>query len=182
MKNRKFTTGLVRLSYANIWQPKAFDGGVPKYSASLLIAKSDEKSVKRINDLFKSMMQDEDVISVLGKNTKNIDLPLRDGDLREDSNYHDQYYLNAKANESYPPKIFNFEREEVVDKAEVYSGCYVQAVLTFYPYNKNGNKGIGVSLGAIRKIKDGEPFSSAGASASDFDDDLIGKNDINSIF
>ena len=30
-----------RWSYANVWQPKAIDGGAPKYSVSLIIPKSD---------------------------------------------------------------------------------------------------------------------------------------------
>lgn len=32
-----------RWSYANVWQPKAIDGGAPKYSVSLIIPKSDTK-------------------------------------------------------------------------------------------------------------------------------------------
>ena len=38
----KVVTGLVRLSYANVWEPKAAtEGAVPKYSVSLIIPKSD---------------------------------------------------------------------------------------------------------------------------------------------
>ena len=37
-----------RWSYANVWQPKAINGGTPKYSVSLLIPKSDKVTVQKI--------------------------------------------------------------------------------------------------------------------------------------
>ena len=37
----------------------------------------------------------------------------------------------------------------------IYAGCYAQAHVTFYPYD-NKNKGIGVSLEALRFVKHGE--------------------------
>ena len=45
MKSIKFVTGLVRLSYANIWAPKEDLSGRMRYSASLLIKKSDTKTI-----------------------------------------------------------------------------------------------------------------------------------------
>lgn len=35
-----------RWSYLNAWEPKAIDGGTPKYSVSLIISKDDRKNVK----------------------------------------------------------------------------------------------------------------------------------------
>jgi hypothetical protein len=62
---------------------------------------------------------------------------------------------------------------EIADPNEIYSGCYVQAVLNLYAYNKNGNSGIGASLLGIRKIKDGEPLTGSHVSDDDFDDSLL---------
>ena len=33
--NTKVITGLVRLSYANVWEPKSINGGDPKFSCSI---------------------------------------------------------------------------------------------------------------------------------------------------
>ena len=44
----KVITGVCRLSYANIWQAKSINGGAPKYSASVLIPKSDTKTVAKV--------------------------------------------------------------------------------------------------------------------------------------
>ena len=37
-----------RWSYANVWEPKSINGGAPKYSVSLIIPKSDTKTVNKI--------------------------------------------------------------------------------------------------------------------------------------
>lgn len=45
----KVITGVnTRWSYANVWQPKSINGGAPKYSVSLIIPKSDKKTVEKI--------------------------------------------------------------------------------------------------------------------------------------
>ena len=37
-----------RWSYANVWEPKSINGGTPKYSVSLIIPKSDKKTLEKI--------------------------------------------------------------------------------------------------------------------------------------
>ncbi len=37
-----------RWSYANVWEPKSINGGTPKYSVSLIIPKSDTRTVAKI--------------------------------------------------------------------------------------------------------------------------------------
>ena len=37
-----------RWSYLNAWEPKAIEGGTPKYSVSLIISKDDRKTVEKI--------------------------------------------------------------------------------------------------------------------------------------
>ena len=45
----KIITGKVRFSYANVWEPKSINGGEPKYSVSIIIPKTDEETLKKIN-------------------------------------------------------------------------------------------------------------------------------------
>ena len=45
----KVVTGVVRLSYANVWEPASINGSNPKYSVSLIIPKSDRKTLDAIN-------------------------------------------------------------------------------------------------------------------------------------
>ena len=45
----KVITGVkTRWSYVNAWEPKSINGGVPKYSVSLIIPKSDTKTIEKI--------------------------------------------------------------------------------------------------------------------------------------
>jgi len=45
----KVITGVdTRWSYANAWEPKSINGGTPKYSVSLIIPKSDTKTIAKI--------------------------------------------------------------------------------------------------------------------------------------
>ena len=45
----KVITGVnTRWSYANVWEPKAMEGGKPKFSVSLIIPKSDTVTVGKI--------------------------------------------------------------------------------------------------------------------------------------
>ena len=45
----KVITGVnTRWSYANVWDPKSINGGAPKYSVSLIIPKSDTKTLDKV--------------------------------------------------------------------------------------------------------------------------------------
>ena len=46
-RKTKVITGTVRLSYANIWEPKSIKGSAAKYSVSLLIPKSDKATLAK---------------------------------------------------------------------------------------------------------------------------------------
>ena len=65
----------------------------------------------------------------------------------------------------------------ILDRSEVYSGCYARVSLNFYAFNSNGNKGIACGLGNIQKIRDGESLGGKTTAADDFgavvDDDFL---------
>ena len=47
-----------RWSYANVWEPKSINGGTPKYSVSLIIPKSDTKTVAKIKAAIEAAYQE----------------------------------------------------------------------------------------------------------------------------
>jgi hypothetical protein len=172
----KVVTGLVRFSYANIWEPKAINGGDEKYSVSLIISKSDKETIDAINKAVGQAKKDG-ISKFGGKLPANLKLPLRDGDIErpEDEAYKDSYFVNANSKDR--PQIVDKSVNPVLDQSEVYSGCYGRASITFYAFNINGNKGIACGLGNIQKIKDGEPLSGRSSATEDFttaeDDDFL---------
>lgn len=173
------STGKVRLSYAHIFEPKSFNGNPKKFSCSLIIPKSDTKTINRINGKIKELLEDPQTKTKFGGRTKGLKLPLRDGDIdrEDDPDYKNCYFMNATANADRPPLVVDRDKNEIIDKSEVYSGCYVQAVLSFYAFNQSGNCGIGCGLRGIRKLADGEPLGGAVVTTNDFDDSCIDDED-----
>ena len=144
----KVITGVdTRWSYANVWEPKSINGGTPKYSVSLIIPKSDTKTIAKT--------------------------PLRDGDAErpDDEAYKNAYFVNANATSA--PGIVDADLNPILTRSEVYSGVYGRASITFYAFNSSGNKGIACGLNNLQKIRDGEPLGGKASAESDFatDDD-----------
>ena len=164
-----------RWSYVNVWEPKSINGSQPKYSVSLIIPKSDTKTIEKI----KSAIQEayEEGQSKLKGNGKivpplnKIKTPLRDGDedRPDDEAYKDSYFINATSNEQ--PGVVDSNREYIVERSEVYSGCYGRASVNFYAFNSNGNKGIACGLNNLQKIADGTSLGGKSRAEDDFDDE-----------
>ena len=170
----KVVTGKIRFSYCYLFEPQeGLNGGEPKYSATLLIPKSDTKTLSAI----KAAM-DEARAYYCAKNGANA-LPakpnhtLKDGDGVKDSGdpfgpeCKGCYVIKVKS--SRQPIIVDNMGNKITDPAEVYGGCYGRASINFFGYNTAGQKGISASLLAVQKLHDGEPFGTVG-SADDFAD------------
>ena len=174
----KVVTGVVRLSYANVWEPVSIKGGTPKFSVSLIIPKDDEKTLAAINAAIDAAIQDG--VSKFGGKIPNraaLKLPLRDGDIeRDDEAYIGCYFVNA--NSTTAPQIVDRAVQPILDRGEVYSGCYARVSINFYAFNTNGNRGVACGLGNIQKVKDGDPLSGKSSAVVDFatelDDDFLG--------
>ncbi|MBS4007135.1 MAG: DUF2815 family protein [Clostridium sp.] len=174
----KVVTGIVRLSYANVWEPKSINGGTEKYSVSLIIPKSDTKTIAAINAAVDAAIE-EGKVKLGGKvpNKAALKLPLRDGDIDrpDDEAYANSYFINANSNTA--PQIVDRQLNPILDRSEVYSGVYARVSISLYAFNTNGNKGIACGLGNIQKIRDGEPLGGRSNAADDFatdaDDDFL---------
>ena len=109
-KNAKMTNPMkvitgpnTRWSYANVWEPKSINGGTPKYSVSLIIPKSDTKTVAKIEAAIEAAYcEGEAKLKGNGKSVPALSVlktPLRDGDLErpDDPAYAGSYFVNANA-------------------------------------------------------------------------------------
>lgn len=176
-KTKVITGKNTRLSYFHGWEPVSINNGPEKYSVSVLIPKDDKETIDAINTAIDSAIE-EGIAKFGGKkpNKAAIKLPLRDGDSeRDDEAYKGHYFINANSNT--PPQIVDKNVNPILDRSEVYSGCYGRVSLSFYAFNSNGNKGIACGLGNIQKIRDGEPLGGKTTAADDFtsvsDDDFL---------
>lgn len=158
-----------RISFANIWEPKAINGGDVKYSVSCLIPKSDKKTLARIQKAVEAAKEDGKTRKWSGKIPPNLKLPLRDGDIDrpDDENYEDCYFLNASSKDA--PQVVDRKVNPVLDPMMVYSGCYCNVSVNFYAFNANGNRGVAAGLGNIQFVRDGERLSGKASADADFD-------------
>ena len=170
-----------RWSYANVWDAKSINGGAPKYSVSLIIPKSDVKTVAKINAAIEAAYTEgESKLKGNGRSVPAlaaIKTPLRDGDVErpDDPAYANSYFINA--NSATAPGIVDADRNPILERSEVYSGVYGRASISLYAFNSNGNKGIACGLNNLQKISDGEPLGGRARAEDDFasddDDDFL---------
>ena len=172
----KVITGVkTRWSYANVWQAKSINGGAPKFSVSLIIPKSDTKTLTAVKNAIQAAYEEGQ--SKLKGNSKSvpaltaIKTPLRDGDAErpDDEAYKDSYFINA--NSATAPGIVDTARNPIIEHSEVYSGVYGRASINFYAFNSNGNKGIACGLNNLQKVSDGEPLVGKTRAEDDFADE-----------
>lgn len=182
-QSTKVITGKVRLSYPNLFEAKSINGSDPKYSASLIIDKTDTATIKKIEDAIQLAAQEGKAKFKNGKIPANLKTPLRDGDTdrEDDPAYQGKYFLNANSNRK--PQCVDQRKQRIDDPEDLYPGCYVRASLTFFAFNSNGNQGIAVGLNNIQKWAEGEPLAGGSTAAEDFDeldvteDDILGGDD-----
>lgn len=170
-----------RWSYANVWDAKSINGGAPKYSVSLIIPKSDTKTVEKIKAAIQAAYEEgQSKLKGNGKSVPALSViktPLRDGDTErpDDEAYKNCYFINA--NSATAPGIVDADRNPIMERSEVYSGVYGRASISLYAFNSNGNRGIACGLNNLQKISDGEPLGGKARAEDDFntedDDDFL---------
>ena len=169
----KVVTGVnTRWSYVNAWEAKSINGGTPKFSVSLIIPKSDTKTVAKIKAAIEAAYKEGE--AKLKGNSRTvpalsaIKTPLRDGDAErpDDPAYANSYFMNANSNTA--PGIVDADCQPILERSEVYSGVYGRASVNFYAFNSNGNRGIACSLNNLQKIRDGEHLGGKPSAEDDF--------------
>lgn len=168
----KVITNKVRFSYVHLFEPAAVgDSEDKKYSVSLIIPKSDKETIKLIKQAIEAAKEAGKVSKFGGKIPAVLKTPLRDGDEErsDDEAYANSYFINASANTK--PGVVDREMNPITDEAELYSGCYGRASITFFPFNASGNKGIAAGLNHVQKTSEGEALGGRVAVEVDFDDE-----------
>ena len=159
-------------SYLNCWDPKAIQGGTPKFSVSLIIPKSDVKTIEKIKAAIQVAYEEgQSKLKGNGKSVpalSTLKTPLRDGDLErpDDEAYKNSYFINA--NSGTAPGIVDADRQPILDRSEMYSGVKGRASINLYAYNVNGNRGIACGLNNLQKISDGTPLGGKSRAEDDF--------------
>jgi hypothetical protein len=175
----------VRLSFEHIFTPVRFAGrqgreeGEPRYTAQLMIPKSEKKIVDKVWDAI-----DECLFKMWGDNPPKIRddrYPFHDGDMDYDKEKYPDYEghmilaASKQAKQGAPTVVHSIRGPEVGSNGKkkflrltgsegvIYSGCFVN--FTGRLWAMDADKGFGdrvnCSLEAVQFFADGEPFGGA---------------------
>ena len=164
-----------RLSYPALFQPKAGpNGGAEKYSASIIIPKSDAQTIQLISS---AIQQEIDAArqpngAWKGANPPQPSVTLYDGDQPQKSGEpwgeecRGCYVLRTSS--SSKPDVVDEFGNKAMDATKFYAGCYCYFSVNFAAYDTAGNKGIGAFLNCVMFAKDGEPLEARASAKDDF--------------
>ncbi len=147
------------ISYPALFEPKENQSGVLKYSASLLIDKSDEKGIADIKKAIKKATDKGKAGVWNNKVPKFRYEPLRDGDEelasgeKTDAIYKGKVFLNCSSNDA--PGVVGSDGKPLMDQNKLYAGCIVRLDINPFPYKHSGNCGIGWGLNNAMFIREG---------------------------
>lgn len=153
----------VRLSFPNIFTPKAFtEGQKPKFSASFLIdPETQSDQIKAVKDAISACA----TAKWRDKVPKGLKLCLQEGDNKDYDGYEGLMYLSAS--DLSRPVLVDRSKNPIVEADGIlYAGCYVNAVVDLWAQDNQYGKRINASLKAIQFVSDGEPFATGGAKVN----------------
>jgi len=169
-------TGEVRVSYVHLFKAYANPNNAdakPKFSTTILIPKSDIATRQRMDLCMNAATQEGIANKWNNVRPPVLSLPLYDGDgVRPNGDpFSDEcrgHWVMTASTEQMP-EVIDLNMNPIINQSEVYSGMYARVSIRFFPYLKNGKRGIGCGLGNVQKTRDGEPLGGGRTSAvSDF--------------
>lgn len=170
VKDTKVVFGPCRLSYVHVfskYDPE--NDGNGKYMTNVLIPKSEKETIKALQQAIEAAKKAAIVSKWSGKEPKKLDMPLHDGDTdKDDDAFAEHFYVNAKSNTR--PGVVDKKKVPIVDEEEIYSGVWAVVSVSFYGYDKNGNRGVACGLNNIMKFKDDEHLGGRASAETDFGD------------
>lgn len=160
------TTGEVRLSYTNLFQPVARQQGAEaKYSTTVLVPKSDAATKAAIDAAIAAALEQGVTKCWNGVRPPQPAICVHDGDGPRPSDgqaFGEEcrgcWVFTASSKNA--PFVVDLNVQPILQQTEVYSGMYGRVSVNFFPYFNSGKKGVGCGLNGVQKTREGEPLAS----------------------
>jgi len=178
----------VRLSFPHLFTPTAsIEDGPKKYRATFLIdpntehGKANIKAIKAAMDkaalgVWKTKEKADKIRAKLDSDRSGLrdgeDATNKEGDVY--AGYEGMMFIGATNGKK--PKVLRRDKSPIdsSEAAEIYGGCYVNAVISIWATNqeKHGGNGIFATLEIVQYYKKGEPFGAAELDEDDYLEDM----------
>lgn len=166
----KVTTGVVRIVYPNLAEPRPEDAEIDagKYSVLVLIPKEETATIEAMEAAIEYAKTKKFPKIV----PKTLLLPIKDGDEKFDKEgnpvewYAGHYYLNLKSNNQ--PKLIDPFKNEIEDASFIKGGDWCKVRIAFSGYDMAGNKGVGAYVDVVQFVRAGDPLGNSD-TLDDFD-------------
>lgn len=162
----------VRLSYVHIFKAFSNDPNqTPKFSTTILIPKDNAKNKASLDAAIAAATAAGKMGKWNGVVPPIVPNPVHDGDgVKQDGTPFGAeckgcWVMTASSPSDRPIEVVDRNMQRVLDSTQVYSGIYANVCVNFYAYAYQGKKGIGVGLGPIQKVADGEALGGTTPSA-----------------
>lgn len=173
LSSTQMTTGEVRLSYVHLDAPYANPNtnADPKYQVTVLMPKSDVQAKARLDAAYQAAVQKGVAEKWNGTMPPIVACSIHDGDgvrpsTGEAFGPECAGHWVFTASSKNPVSMVDAGMNPIVQKGEIYSGCYARVCVSLFPYNTAGKRGIGIGLEAVQKLRDGDPLG-GGVSVAD---------------
>jgi hypothetical protein len=158
----------VRLSYANLFEPRENKNGELRYSTALLIPK-DHPQVEALKAAI-----DAEGEGKFGKKWETMakkNYPLHDADedgkADDEPAYEGHYYINASSKRK--PQVVDRQVQPILDESEMFSGCWGNVSIAIFAFEVPENKGVSFGLNNVQKVKEGERLGGAPNADEEFE-------------
>jgi hypothetical protein len=161
----KIITPLARASFVKIWKPDTDDNGRKRYGVVLVFnpatfTEHDKQLWIQMIKLYE-MVKDDKWADKKGRHGPAAGLKFtfrKDDtyDLTKHPYYKDCVMVGANSYDRQPG-VVDRNMNPITDQGALYSGCFVKAAVTMYPYTNAGG-GVAVGLSSLIKVLDGEPL------------------------
>lgn len=153
-----------RVSFPQVFEPKAYQGQDPKYSLTMLFG--EDADLGKLKAAAKAA-----VVEKYGdKVPKNFKTPFRKGEEKDHLDGYEEGITFVRATSTVEPEVVDRGKEPLTSQRDFYAGCYARAIVVPFCYDTAGNKGVSFGLRSVQKIADGAPFGAGGSLVDEFDE------------
>lgn len=154
---------ICRVSYEHLFKPSEQEGSdVPVYQfTGIFDADSDLKEAQKlINVVKKDKWKDKIPANCRSPFRKGVSIEENENgyDLDKNPEYAGKIIIVFKSY-GQPVPVVDVNKNDIIDKRQFYSGCWVVANVSAFAWSKKGKNGVSLGLNAVMKIKDDEPLS-----------------------